>query len=170
MPLWTAKSAPSHMESHCSEECTYNYVMLCFIDTRSSITLLDLPVNFWSIQYLNGHGCNTCGHAKYLLPASEPDQLQLKIGYRSWWHLSPVLTTIPSLCSSSRCSSCKINRQNGTFSSQIEPLYPQFQSNHKPQPRITNTYLRIIADGFQMSAPLCLRVIECVCYSSPSSG
>jgi len=112
----------AYMESHWLEECTYNSVMLCFIDTRSSITLLALPLNSWSIQYLNEHGCNTCGHAKYLLPASEPDQLQLKIGYRSWWHLSPVLTTIPSLCSSSRCSSCKINRQNGTFSSQIEPL------------------------------------------------
>ena len=45
---------------------------------------------------------------------------------------SPILTTIPSICSSSSCSNCKINRQNGTFSSQIEPSCPQFQSNHKP--------------------------------------
>ncbi|TVU24504.1 hypothetical protein EJB05_26946, partial [Eragrostis curvula] len=37
------------------------------------------------------------GHAKNLLPASEPDQQQLKIGHKSWWHRNPVLTTIPSL-------------------------------------------------------------------------
>ena len=71
----------AYMESHWSEECTYNSVMLCFIDTRSSITLLALPLNSWSIQYLNEHGCNTCGHAKYLLPrpATAQDRVQIMV-------------------------------------------------------------------------------------------
>jgi hypothetical protein len=75
----------AYMASHCSEEFINSCVMLCLIDTKSSITFLALPENSLSTQYLNSHGSATKGHAKNLLPASEPDQQQFKIGHKSWW-------------------------------------------------------------------------------------
>ena len=42
----------------------------------------------------------------------------------------PILTTILFLCSLRSRSNCKTHQQNGTLSSQIEPMYPQFQPNH----------------------------------------
>ena len=46
-------------------------------------------------------------HCKNLLPASTPDHPQAKLGYCPWRQVIPVRTTIPSLCSSSKDSSCK---------------------------------------------------------------
>lgn len=96
----------AYISSHCLDECSYSSDMLCLMETRSWITLFALPSNCSSIQYLKSQGCSTWEHARNLLPVSGPDQQQHKIGKNPCRHVSPVLTSIPSECSSSNVSSC----------------------------------------------------------------